>query len=199
MKLQSHIFSFSRSVGFTLIEMVVSITVGLVVIGAVVSLSITSAQNFAATANYVDMDSQSRNALDRISREIRNATALAAFSTNNPQFLRLTNANNGSGATITYDATPGTLTLAKTGEPVQTILTGCDSFSFQLFNRYPSINTSTNLSFLKSTNAVTGQVDNQFCKVINMSWKCSRTIRGSKLNTEVVQTAQVMLRNQVSQ
>src|SRR6516164_2113875 len=75
--------------GFTLIEMMISIFVGAMVIGSIVALSIISAQNFAATANYVDMDEHSGNAMDLASREIRNATALIGFSTNYPQTLIL--------------------------------------------------------------------------------------------------------------
>jgi Tfp pilus assembly protein PilW len=182
---------------FTLVEMIVSIAVGVIVIGSIVVMGIISAQNFAATSNYVQMNEQSRNAVDNISREVRNASALLDFSTNNPQYLLLTNANAATATTITFDTNTGTITLDKTGLPTRTILTGCEGFSFQLFNRYPLI-TATNISFYSSTNS-SGQLTNKFCKVINMSWKTSRTILGSKLNTEIVQTAQVILRNQVSQ
>jgi Tfp pilus assembly protein PilW len=200
MKTYFHISSTRRRlrVGFTLVEMVIALLTGFIVIAAAVTLSLISVQNFAAMANYVQMDDQSRNALDRISREARSASSLVAFSTNNPQYLQFTNTSLITGATVTYDANTGKLTLAKTGQGTQTLLTGCDSFSFTLFNRYPLI-TATNISFYLSTNAVTGNLDPTFCKVINMNWKCSRTILGSKLNTEIVQTAQVVLRNQVSQ
>jgi type II secretory pathway pseudopilin PulG len=182
--------------GFTLIELLVSFGLGVVVIGGVLALSIFSSANFVGTANYVRLNDQSRNAVDQISREIRNATALVSFSTNNPQFLLLTNATLGKSTTVTYNAASNTVTIAKSGQATQTLLTGCDNFSFQLYDRYPLI-TSTNISFYSSTNYATGQVDPKFCKVINMNWTCSRTILGSKLNTEFVQTAQVVMRNQV--
>jgi Tfp pilus assembly protein PilW len=185
------------SQGYSLIELIISFVIGLAVIATVVTLSIISAQNFAATANYVQMNDQSRNAVDLISREVRNASALTAFSTNNPQSLVFTNSNTGTTTTIicNTNANAGTLVLSVTGQPDKTLLTGCDSFSFKLYNRYPDTN---NYSFYASTN-ITGQWDSRFCKVINMNWKCSRAIRGSKLNTEVVQTAQVVLRNQVTE
>jgi len=41
-------------------------------------------------------------------------------------------------------------------------------------------------------------VDINACKLINMTWKCSRTIFGSKRNTESIQTAQIVLRNKVN-
>jgi hypothetical protein len=48
--------------------------------------------------------------------------------------------------------------------------------------------------FFPATNSA-GAYDLSVCKLINMTWKCSRTVLGSKLNTESVQTAQVVLRN----
>jgi prepilin-type N-terminal cleavage/methylation domain-containing protein len=185
--------------GFTLIEMMISIFVGLIVIGSIVTLSIISAQNFAGTANYVDMDEHSGNAMDVASREIRNATALIAFSTNYPQFLKLTNAYKATTTTIVY--TNSSVILKKTGLRDYTLLTGCTNFSFQLFNRDTTIiNTITNtiISFNAATNPTTGIMDPNYCKVINLNWQCSRHIIGSQLSTEVAQSAQVVLRNQFS-
>ena len=186
-----------ESAGFSLVELLISVGLGTVVVGVIVCLSIATSWHFSATSNYAQMDDQSRNALDKISKEIRNSTSLVAFnSTNNPMYLLLTNANGPDGATITYDSTTSKLTLAKPGQAKTTLLTGCDTFSFTLFNRYPLVS-STNFTFYSSTNFTTGAIDPTFTKVINMTWKCSRTILGSKLNTEIVQTAQVVLRNKV--
>jgi len=198
MKIQLPARSMSRVKpgGFTLVELMIAIAVGVIVIATIMTLAIISAQNFVATANYVQMNDQSRYAVDLISREIRNATAVTGFSTSNPQFLRLTNANLGVTSTITHDAGARTLTLSITGQADRTLLKGCDSFGLELFNRYPNIN-SSNISFNASINAATGNLDPKFCKVVNLRWKCSRDILGSKLNTEIVQTAQVVLRNQV--
>ncbi len=182
--------------GFTFVEMLVAVAIGVGVIGVVVVLTIASSFNYLATYNYTSMDDQSRNALDKISKEIRNSTSLVSFSTNNPQQLVLTNALASDGATITYNSNTSKLTLAKPHTSTVTLLTGCDSFSFKLFDRYP-IATGNTFSFYASTNFLTGAIDPTFTKVINMTWKCSRTILGSKLNTEIVQTAQVVLRNKV--
>ena len=39
-------------------------------------------------------------------------------------------------------------------------------------------------------------VDRTNCKLIAVSWVCSRTILGSKMNTESVQTAKIIIRKQ---
>lgn len=181
--------------GFTLVEMMVSVAIGVVVIGCIAALTIVSGWHFAAISNYTLMDNKSRNALDKISKEIRNSTSLVRSSTNNPQYLQFTNTLGADGATITYDGTAGTLTLSKPNQPDQLLLTYCDTFSFQLFNRCPNL-TGGNFSFNASTN-ITGVVDPQFTKVVNMTWRCTRTVLVSKLNTEIVQTAQIVLRNKV--
>ncbi len=180
---------------FTLIEMLVAFGVGVTVVGVIVALGIVTAQNYKAITNYVNMDDQSRNALDLISREIREASALVSFNTNNPQTLVFANHTDGTSVTLTYSSSAQTLTLAKTGQATKTLLTGCAKFNFQMFNRHPMTNT---YAFYYATNFTTGQLDARVCKVINMNWKCSRAMGlGSTLNTEIVQTAQVVLRNKV--
>jgi len=76
------------------------------------------------------------------------------------------------------------LTFEKTGEAAQTLLTGCDKWSVGLYTRAPNVS-STNLSFNVASNLAS-------CKLVNMAWKSSRTILGSKLETESVQTAQIV-------
>jgi Tfp pilus assembly protein PilW len=162
--------------GFTLVEIMISVVIGIIVVASILAMTIISAQNFAATSNYVNMDTQSRNAMDRISREIRNATQVMAVTTNTS--LVLTNANKQTSINITYNSISNNLTLT-TNQVTTATLTGCTNFSLQVLNR----------DFNNCTNP---PVDG---KVVNMSWKCSRRIIGSTFNTEVAQTAQVILRN----
>jgi hypothetical protein len=178
---------------FTLMEMMVTMFAGLIITGAVISLGIFTSNSFYMMGNYSDLDSQSRNAVDILGREIRNSSRLLAFSTNNPMYLLLTNATTGTCDKITYDSNSSNLVLTTTYQSVgtpalnRTLLINCDRFEFSLYNRAPNI-TSTNLTFYAAT-------DVNSCKIINFSWKCSRMILGTKFNTESVQTAQINLRN----
>jgi prepilin-type N-terminal cleavage/methylation domain-containing protein len=180
-----------RNAGFTLVEVLVAAGLGSLVMAVVAALSIYSARTFSAMSNYVDLDMHSRNALDVIAREVRLSTAVVDCNTNSSSanYVTLTNSDAATLVKITWKPDAATLTLAKTGQPTQTLLVGCDRWKVWLYNRAPALS-STNISFNAATNLAS-------CKLINMSWKCSRTIMGSKLNTESVQTAQIVLRNKV--
>jgi hypothetical protein len=186
-----------RAMAFTLIELAVGIglsTVAALVIGF---LTVFGARTFVAMGNYVDLDEQSRNAVDVISREVRNASAVVSIQTHLPVMsLTLTNDSTAQTVKLTYNANARTLVMTKTGQQAVTNLTQCDRWNFMLYDRAPIIS-SNNVTFHAATNAV-GQLDPSFCKLINMTWECSRTILGAKLTTESVQTAQIVLRNKVN-
>jgi len=179
-----------RFAGFTLVEAMIATAIGTLVMAVMASLSVYSARTFSAMGNYVDLDVHSRNALDVIAREMRQSTGVIDSKTNTGiNYLTLTNTDAATYVKITWNSDAGTLALDKTGQGTQILLTGCDKWKFWLYNRAPNLN-PTNLSFNLATNLAD-------CKLVNMSWKCSRTILGSKLNTESVQTAQIVLRNKV--
>jgi prepilin-type N-terminal cleavage/methylation domain-containing protein len=175
---------------FTFVELLVAMALSSIVMTAVGALTIYSARTFVALGNYTDLDLHSRNALDVIGRELRQATAVIDTQTNaTVNYVQLTNANIGVAYKLSWDTSARTVVFEKTGQAAQLCLTECDRWNFALFNRAPNFS-STNITF----NAASTLAE---AKLINMSWKCSRTIMGSKLNTESVQTAQIVLRNKV--
>lgn len=180
----------------SLLETMIVMALAGLVLAIVMAAYNYSGTSFAAMGNYSDLDRKSRAALDLLSREIRNASALTAYSTTNPKSLTFTNVTTQKQFTISYDSTARTLSLAKTGQATQMLLTSCDQWDFSLFGKFPVIS-STNITFNGATNG-SGAIDVSYCKLINMTWKCSRTIFGSKRNTESIQTAQIVLRNKVN-
>jgi prepilin-type N-terminal cleavage/methylation domain-containing protein len=188
--------NFKSASGFTLVEMLIATALAGMVFAMVIGTFSYSGTSFAAMGNYAELDRKSRNAVDVLSKEIRNSSALLAVSTNNPESLTFTNATTAKKIVLTYDSAARTLTFAKTGQTTQTILSQCDQWTFSLYNKAPKL-TSTNILFYGATNGA-GVTDVTTCKLINMTWKCSRTIFGSKRNTESIQTAQIVLRNKVN-
>ena len=191
MKLSSPnaVSSAGNARGFTLVETLIAFALAGIVLGVLMTTWKYSGTSFAAMGNYANLDRQSRAALDLLSREIRNSSALIAV-TNSPKSLTFVNATTGKQITIQYDATAHTLKFFKTGQAAQTVLTSCDQWDYSLFGRVPNMS-STNITFYSTT-------DISACKLINMNWKCSRTIFGSKRNTESIQTAEIVLRNKVN-
>lgn len=185
-----------RLQGFTLMETMIVMGLAGLVLALVMATYNYSGTTFVAMGNYSDLDRKSRAALDLLSREIRNSSALTGYSTGNPKTLTFTNATSHKQIVISFDSNARTLSLTKTGQGTQTLLTSCDQWNYSLYGKYPVI-TSSNITFNGATNGA-GTVDVNYCKLVNMTWKCSRTIFGSKRNTESIQTAQIVLRNKVN-
>ena len=169
-----------RRAGLSLLEMVVALGIGTIVIAATVQLYLQTNRAFLSQFNYVDLDSQSRETLDRMSQQIRQATALTNASSTNLAFI------DSDGATLRFSYDPLARALIRTkGSNSAVLLKGCDSMQFLLFQRNP---VGGNGDFVACTNA-------SACKLIQIAWTCSRDMLTERAHTESIQTAKVMLRN----
>jgi len=172
--------------GFTLVELMVAAALGSLVLIAVLSLGFYTARSFAALTNYVDLDNHSRNALDVITSEIRQADRLVAGNETSLVFQH-TNPATGAAYNVSYVYSPVARTLTRVeGSSRRTMLEECNFLRFRIFQRnpiggtydqYPTANPGT-------------------CKLVQMSWICSRDILGTRANTESVQSAKVVIRKQ---
>jgi type II secretory pathway pseudopilin PulG len=172
---------------FTLIEMLVALGLGTLVFLAVASLTVFTTRSFVALGNYDQLDQYSRNALDVMSREIRQARKLVYYRTN---WLVFEDHDGTTNLVYHWDPAARLLTSRK-GATTTVLLTNCDYLCFDISQRNPS----NNFSFYPATNNITGQFDPTMCKLVSVSWICSRTIMGAKANTESVQTAKIVMRN----
>jgi len=184
----NHLRSARAEIGFTLVEIMVAVVAGTILLAVIGALSLFALRSFTAMGNYTDLDAKSRMALDQISRDLRECTTLLAYDTNLPTpFLLFTNSTDSVSVRLTWDSVARTLTTATTGQPVVTNLTECDAWQFDLFQQTPIPN-KTN-QFYGFTGGSTR------CKLVNMTWKCSRVMLGKKQQTESVQTAKIVMRN----
>jgi Tfp pilus assembly protein PilW len=174
----------------TLVEMVVAIGVGAIVVTAVVLLYLFGLRSFGAIGNYAELDIQSRMAMDKMLREMRQACGVTGWSTNtSPQWLQFTNSNDNTTFTCYYDTTAGVVYSTKSGQATVTNLTGCFDWSFRLYQRTPNTNVVDDFTILSA------QTNVAICKLVEMSWSCQRTNLYRKFNTEAMTTAEVVLRN----
>lgn len=185
-----------QSRAMSLTEVMIAMTLGSLVLACVASLSVYGARSSTAMLNYTDLDRKSRYASDWISAGMRQATGVSAYGSNSTsKWFVLTNNAERTSISVSYDATARTLTVQNSGEQPFNVLTECDRWDFAFYQRTP-FNTGTNLMFYPATNNL-GQIDLRVCKLVSLSWKCSRTILAQKVNTESVQAAQIVLRNKM--
>lgn len=163
----------------TIMEMIVSTGIAtMFVAGVIILTTITLNQGLFAVSNYNQLSSKSRYTLDYLSRDVRGAAAVTFYRTN---AITLT---NKLGVTFSYVWDGSNKVTRTLGTESMVVLTNCDFLSFSIYQRNPS----TNFNFVSTTNL-------SLAKLIDVRWRCSRAYLGTKLNTESVQTARVVLRN----
>lgn len=167
--------------GATLMETLMALGVAGVLLGVLASLTMYSGKNFLAMLNYADLNAKNRIAIDTMTRDVRECNRVRSFTSTRLEI------EDSDGSTITYNYASNTETLTRTQNGVtRTLATGCDSLTFRLGTRNP----------IGGTFNVVSTTDVSVAKVVNVTWNCSRTIMGTKVNTESVQTAQIVIRKQ---
>jgi len=172
---------------WTLIEMMVAVGISTFVFAALGSTYLFIGRTMDATANYEELDRQSRNAIDMITTDIRECGGLTNYTTNSLSFTN----QDGSSLQFAWDGTNLlTYTNASTNLPGcprgGTLLKGCSYLNFSIFQRNPV--SGTTMTFTSTTNAA-------LAKVVVMDWTCHRTNYLTLKDTESVQTAKVVMRN----
>jgi hypothetical protein len=160
-------------------EVVVASMVASLLMLVLLSFTFFSNRSFASLTNYMDLDQRTESALDKMSQQIRQVNSLTSYTSTNLVFQDF----DGGTLQYVYDGNKQTLTRSKNSTN-ETLLIGCDSLQFSIFQRNPS--NATYLPFA-ATNASS-------TKVIELKWNCSRKIFGSSANTECMQSAKVVIR-----
>ena len=184
----------------TLVELLIAIGISGMIFVAVGMMIFFSGRSYAALANYVDLDNKSRQALDMMSKEIRQMDGVTASGTTNlssgvvvtNQIVLSGKETNNAAYTITYTYNPSAankpLTRQKTGgfgyQGMTTLLTGCTYLNFGMFTRVPKDNSLNQFD----------AADLATCKVVQIDWICARKIFNESDNTESVQSAKVVIR-----
>jgi len=167
--------------GLTLVETMISASLGVVVLGAIMTMSFYTARSFASLDNLTEMDAESRVALDRMTRNIRQSRSLATFSETNLVF------NMDSGGPLEYMYIKGAEELREiNGANVEVLLTGCKGVRFDVFQRNSVSGTFNQFPNITATNQA---------KVVQIAWTCARNILGAEANVIEIQSAKIVIRN----
>ncbi|MFM1768492.1 MAG: hypothetical protein RJA22_1021 [Verrucomicrobiota bacterium] len=212
--------------GVVLLDAVMAIGLTGLIMLVLVAVMQFSGRSFLCLANYVELDDRNRLAIDQLTRDLRECNRIAQCTTNlltlesadglkiyylhSPEQQTLTRlktrslkdskpqftANLEEAPMAEGDVAGAPDVLPEQGKESVTpqestrevLLTGCESLSFRLFKR----NTMTN-SYEQFPASLPDEA-----KVVDIAWKCSRSILGIAANTEAVQTAKIVIRKQGS-
>ena len=168
----------------TLVEVMIAMSVFTIAGGAVMSAYVFGLRSFQALSNYSQLDQQNREAMDRLSREIRQANSVFTFnnSSNNSSLTIV----DGFMKNVTYSFNASTKQMLRTREGVQeVVLEDCSLINFHLGMRPPN----TNYGYYPTTSP-------NLAKIVDLTWKTSRALPGGVKNTENIQTARIVIRKQ---
>jgi len=158
-----------------------AVGVGSIVTVFAITLVVHSGRTFASLYNYADLNSSSLVAIDRVTTDIRNASALTFFD---PQRIILNLGTNKPPVTLAYSVKDRVLTRQIGTGPETVILTGCDSLDFFIYE--PEV--ASNTLALTSTTAPAD------AKAVGVTWLCSRSILGRPVNNDNPRTAITAMR-----
>lgn len=171
-----------RRSAFTLVELLVVLGISGVVLAALAQVTVFTGRSFAALMNYIELDRYSRNALDNMLWKIRQCDMLTSYSSNRLAFRY--NATNA----LSYEYSPLSKTLVEIdGSQRKILLRGCDTLTFSIFQRNTAAGTYDQFP---------ATLTNTTAKLVQVSWTCSRSVLGGLVNSESVQSAKVVIRNQ---
>jgi hypothetical protein len=159
--------------------MLVAIGIGGIALMSLASFALYAGRSVASMANYADLESRSRLAVDRMATEIRQTKGLTDFSSTSLTF------NDSDGVPLSYVYDPSAKTLVRLKNAQRNVLlVECDYLQFGVYQRTPISGSFNNYPAM---NAATS-------KLIQVTWGCSRSILGRSVNTEIVQSSKIVVR-----
>jgi hypothetical protein len=168
----------------TLAEVVVALGVAGLVAAVIASFGVFFARSLATVMNHIEVETQSRLALDTVSREVRRASSVTGIVTNS-----LTLQVGPNRVTYAYDSEERTLTRVERDglgivQDTRVFLRDCDSASFEIYQRNAT-NATYDIYPVASTNDA---------KIVRLRWSMSRKIFGQQQSVETVSSARIVIR-----
>jgi hypothetical protein len=166
-----------------------SIVTGISVLAfaAIASMLMFGSKSVACVGNYADLNRYDERAMDQFNTDLRQAASVTSCTSTQLQISEV-DINTGATSTLTYTYNPTAKTLSRIyGGYTNTLLTGIvsNSFGFTMYQRNPIGGSVSN--YVTTNTAV--------CKVIQVAWKCSRTLVGMG-QTETAQSAEIVIRKE---
>jgi len=176
---------------FTITELVMTMSLSLIVVGAVLSGFVFASKNMLWLSNSASLTQNSQVALDKLTREIRSMGRVVSYArtgSGNPPITSITFAPENSTNTADYlqlEYIPdGKRLIRRRSGQSESMLADCQSLDFSLFQR---VQTNGSFSAIQTTNA-------SLAKLIRVHWICSRYSGPSRDQFQASQSAQIVMR-----
>lgn len=176
---------------WTVVEMMIALAVFAIAGLALVMIFMFSVRSYTAMANYAVLDQYNRQAMDKVTYELRQAQKVTGYQSN--ATFRSLSIVNGSGVNVNYvfDSTRQQVRREADDGTTKVLLTNCNLLNFGLYMRPPTNGTFDVYPIQMGTNWQTT------VKVVQLSWKTSMMISPiAKVNSEDIQTARIVIRKQ---
>jgi prepilin-type N-terminal cleavage/methylation domain-containing protein len=180
-----------RKRGWTLPEMMVALGIFSICGLALMGLWLFCIRGFASLYNYSFLDQYNRQAMDVLTREIRESKLVLSYTTNSITIQAGNYPDGSPGPNVTYSFSPSTKKLIRTTSDgtSQVLLNSCSLLNFNLYQR--NVVPGSYDIYPVATNNWSNTV-----KVIQLTWKTSITSPTCVGNSEDVQTARIVIRKQ---
>jgi hypothetical protein len=164
----------------TTVETLMAIGISAVLLTQVCALWYYSSRSFAAQAAYTALDQDSQRALDRLSKDLRQASKLTGFNPTRVQLL------DSSTPARPMEFSLDGRSLVRIYDGVRSIvLNNVDSLQFSMYQRTP---VQGEWNQYATTNIAR-------CKLLEVRWQCSRKLHPlSPSTTEYMQSAKIVMR-----
>jgi len=143
------------------------------------SLTLFTTRSIASMTDSVDLNARTRYAVDRMGKKLRQTSSVESFS---PTSITVT--FDGQPLSYTYNPDRRTLVEKEAGK-VTTLLEDCDQVLFALYKRSPVSNSFSQFPVLSGLDEA---------KVIQMSWRCSRSLVGKASGSSDMASARFVFR-----
>ncbi len=171
--------------GFTFIETLISMALFSIAIAVTMGVFLFSSKTFAVLANFAQLDSINRMALDKMTRDIRESPGITFTSSNTLTFLD----TNWPPQSITYTFDPVNKLLTRfSSSGSQVLVTNCDLLTFQVGQRVMTNHTFDDYPWSNGAAVAT-------IKEVQFKWKAQCRVPGiASVVNEDIQTAKIVLR-----
>lgn len=177
----------SKRAAWTLLELMLGVAIFSIAGGAMATAYVFGLRSFQALSNYSILDQQNREAMDLLTREVRQAWYVSAKDNNSLTLV------DGNRKTVTYTFSPSAKKLIRSINGVnEVLLNDCSLINFTMATRVPN----TNVNDQNYYTDIYKTSDINEAKVINLSWKTRRELPGGVGQSENIQTARIVIRKQ---